>query len=323
MIGLPQPRIFHTAVFDEKTRLTAGDIPLAERLAMVDNMHVDNPSYEEGFEFVKHQHFPGGGDVVGKASMKMLVGDYRSGKTRIIERYAADENGRRADRKRTPVLHIECMSNWSAKNVMIAVIEQLTLATQSSRPSLDLLTKLAMHTLRLFQVELLVIDDVGWIVDNGTKYARDLLTNLRNLQKVGFFNIRLVGPAATHRTIETGQDSIGCLPHHEVIGMDWYGGGQDEYVMYLDDLDDLLPFREKSGLGAYAPYFYDLSKGSPAFTGIYVADAAHRAFRDGADKIEHRHLVAMGVKMRSLKDTFTPFVDGLPEDMVGLRKLPE
>ena len=102
MIGLRAPRTFHTTRFTEETRKAVDRIPMAERLEMVKTMHVDHPAFREGYRFVERLHYPVGEGIVGKGQMKMLVGDFRSGKTRIVERYAADVNGRRSDRKRTP-----------------------------------------------------------------------------------------------------------------------------------------------------------------------------------------------------------------------------
>jgi hypothetical protein len=323
MIELPAPRTFHTTRYTEESRKAVGELPMAERLKMAKTMHVDHPAFREGYRFVERLHYPVGQGIVGKGCMEMLVGDFRSGKTRIVERYAADVNGRKADRKTTPVLHVECTSNWSAKQVFIAAIKGLTGATQSERPGTELLAALAMEMIHRFGVELWVIDDVGWVLHKSTRYATDLLTNLRKIQQAGLCNILLVGSAATHRLIEIGHPYIGCLPNHVVIGMDWHRGGRDDYVMYLDELDELLPVRRKSRLAVWAAHFYDLSNGSPAFTGLHVEDAAKRALAVGAERIEHEHLVAMGVHVRRPGDTFTHFVDRLDDKMVGLREVPK
>lgn len=323
MIGLRAPRTFHTTRFNDETRRTVGDLPMSERHRMVETMHVDHPEFRKGYRFVQDLHFPVGEGIVGKGQMKMMVGDFRSGKTRIVERYAAGVNGRRADRKTTPILHTECASNWSAKHVFIAAIEALTGATQSDRTSTGLIAKLAMEMLHRFGVELWAIDDVGWVINRNTRYAADLLTNVRRTRDAGICNILLVGSAATHRLIETGHPYIGRLANHVVVGMDWHRGGRDDYVMYLDELDELLPFPRKSGLAVWAAHFYDLSNGSPAFTGLQVQDAAERAFRENAECIRHEHLVAMGIHFRRPGDTFTHFVDRLEDHMVGRRGQPK
>ena len=151
----------------------------------------------------------------------------------------------------------------------------------------------------------------------------DLMTNLRTVRDAGLCNILLVGSAATHRLIEAGHPYIGCLANHVVTGMDWHRGGRDDYTMYLDELDELLPFRRKSGLAVWAAHFYDLSNGSPAFTGLHVRDAAERALKANAENIRHEHLRAMGVHFRRPGDTFTHFVDRLEDHMVGRREMPK
>lgn len=313
---------FHMTRFDDEARRNVGSQSHADRKRMIDTLHVDHPAFEEGYEFVRDLHYPVGSGLVGRGDMKMLVGNFRSGKTRIVERYAADVAAQRGDASKTPVLHVECTANWTAKNVMVDAMEQLTGLTQSDRPTMTMLTKLASEMIKRFGVELFVVDDVGWVLGKGEKAAAALLTNLRKIQTSGLCSLLLVGSAATHRSIEKGHPYIGRLRHHEVAGMDWHGGGMSDYMMYLDEMDELLPFPRKAGLGTprYAPYFYDLSAGSPAFTGLYVRDAAERALREGTDRIEHRHLVAMGKKATSVDDPFTPFVDRLDPKLVGRRE---
>jgi hypothetical protein len=321
MIEIPVPRRFHSTKFTDETRLAIETISLGERLRMIEDMHVDHPQFRQHYKFVRDFHHPVGGDVVGRGQMKMLVGDFRSGKTRVAEHYEADVNRQRAERHRVPVVHVECASNWTAKHVMIATIEKLTGKTQSDKPQTEQLVKATMRTLKNYNVELWIIDDVGWPLSKRSSLSNDLMSNLKKVQRDRLCNILLVGSAATHRQIEVSHLYIGGLLHRQVHGLDWHRGGKDDYVFYLDDLDDLLPFRRKSGLAMYAPDFYDLSKGSPAFTGLHVGEAAQNAIRDGADRIEIKHLVEMSLEAKSIGDPFNHFVDTLKDEHVGLREL--
>ncbi len=240
---------FHTAKFEDATRRDVVALGHEERMWMIGHMHVDHPAFDRGYGFVRDLHFPVGQGIPGKGDMKMLVGNYRSGKSRIVERYAADVATSCGDCPETRVLHIVCTSNWTAKTVMVAIVNKLTRLVQSDKPSVELLTRLALEMIARFGVQLLVVDDIGWVLSKGERAASSLLTNLRKIQEAGLCSVLLVGSAETHRSIAKGHAYIGCLRSHGVAGMDWHDGGQHDYMLFLDALDDLLPVRAQVRLG--------------------------------------------------------------------------
>ena len=319
-------RDFHDQPLSPEDRATVAGLGIAERKRMVDDLHIPLDGFQKAKEFIRSHHFPVTGAPHDVGKFHLLLGEWRSGKSWPVIHYEQEVNEARGSRDVHPVVHVTCGEGWGAKQVLIAIGTAITGNPVSERYGMRLLTSLVVNLLKQFKVELIVIDELNEVMSKGKgQQSSLLLSSLRAILDQRLCNVIGVGEPWIYKTVKTNHGYLGGrggLLNHTVRSQDWHSTeGMENYMVFLNNVDARLPFPKPSGIGIpkYAAHFYDLSKGSIGYTMSYVAAAAFMALDAGSAKIEHDHLVAMGVEARGPKDTFTHFVDQLEPKLVGRR----
>lgn len=310
---------------DERSQIAA--LPNSERQQRFANMLVRHDGFDPIIQFLELVHMPIPGGMPNVGRMSAVYAPYRSGKSTALRCYQSRFpdllDGTTVKR---PVLYFHCHGNMNYNDMLREMLAQVTGLVAPAKSSALLLPKL-IDQIEKRGVELLILDDLYNMVSP---------TRRENQRKINNFLIKILEAQICHVTVAGPRelDSVlrvdgqvegrGGLINPKIPDYDWHDeGSRRRFRIMLDKIDDHLPMKIKSGLGTtlLAAHFYDLYGGSIGFILDLIFYAMALAMRDNANQITPEHLSKAASLQRAPSETYTPFIDELPIELVGRRKM--
>lgn len=305
---------FHDAAFtSDAERAAAAKLPADQRQWMVENLLFEYPAFDDTLKFVKKFRNPVIDGTPGRGWCAGVLGESRSGKTYVLERYLEHNPPVVADDGESyPVLYLEARDDWSPHHFA----EQVYMATGAkSIPSLKtaMLTTACMRRIVAARCELVIIDDAHFLLLERRGRPLNLFKSyIKAILDLKTCNVLLAGLPELHDFvwINSQLEGRGGFPKHHVLPLDWKLKEQrDQFRLLLHGIDERLPFRRLSGLSTpdAAADFHRFSSGVIGRVMNVVQAAAFAAINDGAACISDLHLKLATDQRRRPKDSYGYF----------------
>ncbi|MBY5708077.1 TniB family NTP-binding protein [Rhizobium leguminosarum] len=310
---------FHTTPF--KTALEregASRLPPAERQAMVKNVLFPFDQFLTVSKQIEKFHRPVEGGEPDTGWLGGLIGEYRSGKTFILQNFARQfppvvtDNG-----FEQVVVYLQARLDWDS----LELGRQIYLAT--GMPTLPRLTTSTLNTKAARRivdcgVKLIIVDDAHCLLATPGRRRTVFISLIKYLlDQVNACNILLVGPSIVERSMETDMQMIGRggFPRFRTKGFDIKTKpGRDEFRIFLHGVDERLPFKTLSDLSSkrYLSDLIEMSDGSLGMVMNIVIAAAYEAINDDTACIMREHLERAAMDRLPTGKTYKPFGQGVP-----------
>lgn len=286
---------FHDEAFKTpKARRTAASLDDAIRRHMVRRLTYKYPGFREATDIIGRFHRSQKTGVPYTGSIGGVIGEFRSGKSFLVKHYLQEFTPTHVDgRLVIPTLYIGAQRDWNAKALPKRILNDLKRPGKSSW-SVDDLTSAALARLSDMGVKLLVLDDFHRLIGRRKDVGECALELVRTAAEREICNVLLCGPRVVQTTI-ANQDELlgrGGFPIAPVRGFDpKTETGQGYFALFLEGVDDRLPFENPSNL-AQEPIFSDLlsvSAGSIGFAMEVIKAAANLALDDDAPCVDVLH----------------------------------
>lgn len=286
---------FHTRSFRvPNRRAVVGEIEHDAKLDMIENLLVEYPGFRAATATVNRFHIRSNKLMrEGRGSIGGVIGEFRSGKSFLVKNYLQrfapieDKGG-----MRYPVLYVNARKEWDGKELARQVMRKTNRPPRSTGSISDINT-LALERMDMLAVKLLVIDDAHALLMRAAT-ATSFFSFIQAAVESRTCNILLVGPDVVKKAIDERHElkGRGNFPHAHIRSFrPATKRGENTYRLFLEAVDDRLPFPERSMLWN-SPFFDDLvkfSRGSIAETVELIQAAAYLALDDDADCIDYHH----------------------------------
>ncbi|KAA9387730.1 TniB family NTP-binding protein [Neorhizobium galegae] len=309
---------FHTTPFNtDQEREAASRLPPAERQAMVKNVLFPYDQFLAVSKQIEKFHRPVEGGDADTGWLGGLIGEYRSGKTFILQNFARQyppvitENGFQQE-----VIYLQARVDWDT----LELGRQIYLAT--GIPTLPRLTTSTLNTKAARRVidcgvKLIIVDDAHCLLGTPGRRRTVFISLIKYLlDQVNACNILLVGPSVVERSMETDLQMLGRggFPRFRTQGFDSERHGRTQFRIFLHGVDQRLPFRSLSDLSAkrYISDLYEVSDGSIGMVMNIVIKAAYEAINDDTACIMREHLEHAAKERLPTGKTYKPFGQGVP-----------
>lgn len=309
---------FHTTAFNtDQERDAASRLPPAERQAMVKNVLFPYEQFLTVSKQIEKFHRPVEGGDADTGWLGGLIGEYRSGKTFILQNFARQfppvitDNGFQQE-----VIYLQARLDWDT----LELGRQIYLAT--GIPTLPRLTTSTLNTKaarRIIEcgVKLIIVDDAHCLLGTPGRRRTVFISLIKYLlDQVNACNILLVGPSIVERSMETDLQMLGRggFPRFRTQGFDSERHGRTQFRVFLHGVDQRLPFRQLSDLSAkrYIADLYEVSDGSIGMVMNIIIAAAYDAINDDTACIMREHLERAAMDRLPTGKTYKPFGQGVP-----------
>lgn len=286
---------FHTTSFRvPNRRAVVREIGHEVKLHMIETLLVEYPGFRSGTATLARFHIRSNKLMLeGRGSIGGVIGEFRSGKSFLVKNYIQrfvpieDKGG-----MSYPVLYVNARKEWDGKELARQVMRKTNRPPRSTGSISDINT-LALERMNMLAVKLFVIDDAHALLMRAAT-ATSFFSFIQAAVESRTCNILLVGPDVVKKAIDERPElkGRGNFPHAVVKSFKPVTkGGENTYRLFLEAVDDRLPFPERSMLWT-SPFFEDLvkfSRGSIAETVELIQAAAYLALDDDADRIEYHH----------------------------------
>lgn len=309
------PQFNVTAMVTPEQRAEAASRPPAERQAMVRDVLFRSDDFLARFKDVKRFHLPVDGGTPDVGQVGALLGDYRSGKSFVLQYFASKHPPVQTETGyQYPVLYVEARRDWNSMSLGREIYDATAAA---AIPNLSAATINKMATTRLMKmgVKLLIIDDAHAILNDRGQRRTVAMSLVKYIADRRFCNALLAG----HPSIEKAMMEIpeiegrGGLPRFRMRKYDQNSVEDRERLQYfLHGVDRLLPFRELSSLGEneYVADFFHICRGTIGWPMNVVTAAAFFAINDDSPRITLQHLRRAAAERLSLDADYVPFGRG-------------
>ncbi|MBO9133570.1 TniB family NTP-binding protein [Rhizobium sp. B230/85] len=309
---------FHTTPFNtDQERDAASRLPPAERQAMVKNVLFPYDQFLAVSKQIEKFHRPVEGGDADTGWLGGLIGEYRSGKTFILQNFARQyppvitDNGFQQE-----VIYLQARLDWDT----LELGRQIYLAT--GIPTLPRLTTSTLNTKaarRIIDcgVKLIIVDDAHCLLGTPGRRRTVFISLIKYLlDQVNACNILLVGPSIVERSMETDLQMLGRggFPRFRTEGFDAERHGRTQFRVFLHGVDQRLPFRQLSDLSAkrYIADLYEVSDGSIGMVMNIIIAAAYDAINDDTACIMREHLERAAMDRLPTGKTYKPFGQVVP-----------
>lgn len=309
---------FHTTPFTtDQEREAAACLSPADRQAMVKNVLFPYEQFVTVSKQIEKFHRPVEGGDADTGWLGGLIGEYRSGKTFILQNFARQfppvitDNGFQQE-----VIYLQARLDWDT----LELGRQIYLAT--GIPTLPRLTTSTLNTKsarRIIDcgVKLIIVDDAHCLLGTPGRRRTVFISLIKYLlDQVNACNILLVGPSIVERSMETDLQMLGRggFPRFRTKAFDSEREGRTQFRVFLHGVDQRLPFRRLSDLSAkrYIADLYEVSDGSIGMVMNIVIAAAYEAINDGTACIMREHLERAAMDRLPTGKSYKPFGQGVP-----------
>ncbi|CAN7331010.1 TniB family NTP-binding protein [Rhizobium sp. LjRoot98] len=313
---------FHTTPFvttDE--REAAALLPPGERQAMVKNVLFPYEQFLEVSKQIERFHRPVKGGAADTGWMAGVIGEFRSGKTFILQNFARQHPAALTDKGfEQEVIYLQARLDWDSLELGRQIYLATGVPTVPSIKTSTLNTKAARRIVDC-NVKLIIIDDAHCLLGVAGRRRTVFVSLIKYLlDQVNACNILLAGPSIVERSMETDMQMIGRggFPRFYVNGFSSEQEGRNQFRIFLHGVDQRLPFRTLSDLASLR-YFSDLMEVSDGSIGMVmniVQAAAYEAINDGTACIMKEHLAQAARERRRVGKKYEPFGQGVagPEE---------
>lgn len=288
---------FHTHKFEGlEDRVIASQLPPAQRQTMLKNVLYPYDDFVIATEKIRQFHRPVMGGEPNTGWIGGLLGEYRSGKTFILQNFARQFQPKVTDEGfEHEVIYIQARQDWDAlemgKQVYIATgfpaLPRLTVSSQNS--------KVAKRIIEA-KVKLVIIDDAHYLFETAGRRSAAYVSLIKYLvDQVNACSALLAGPPRIEVPIQNDKQlsGRGGFPKFHIEGFDITSRyGRDKFRTFLHGVDERLPFRTLSDLASkkYLPDLLELTDGSLGFAMNIVIAAGFQAINDETACIMPEHL---------------------------------
>jgi hypothetical protein len=302
---------------DAAERMRRATLPPAERQMIVKNLFIDHDRFQEVTRAISDFHMPVKDGVPDFGVLSVIAGEPRTGKSFAFQRYAKRfeiEHGATGVIRRVVYADMPLDCNLRAMAEQIA--DALNVGHSQSKNTRGLIGDVLL-ALGKQKVEFLILDETQEVFDiNRKKALKDARGFLRKILNLRSLNVCVGGLLETHKLMANDSQlkGRGLLPYHIVAPYEW--NNEEERLTFrllCDCIDDGLPFKEKSGMGApaFAQRLYWVTDGIIGLLKDFVFAAACRAMNAGADKIEMRFFAEAWDIRKPIETVFNPFTDDM------------
>jgi len=296
MIILPN---FHEVSYvkDEVARLEMLRLSPAERQSKVKNLLVRYPRFNKAYEEVFGLHKQGEdgdpitGEIVG------FLGNSRAGKSWLLKALLRDNKPYQLTPESSftyPFAYVEIMDRWGAPDLATA----LYLATgASSVPYIGgkSLEHKCVRRVASHGTVFVIMDDAHYIFEAPPAKRKGMISLIKALADSGACSILLAGLNSVEAGMEDHKQIFNraAFPAAHLVEHDTSMDEElDHYLEFLSGVSERLPFAEDSGLDRdeWIEEWKLAAGGSVGLTMNIVKDAARRAVRDDAPRIQGKHL---------------------------------
>jgi hypothetical protein len=313
---------FHTTAFKtpEERELAARLTP-AERQAMVKNVLYPYAQFVTVSQQIERFHRPVKGGAADTGWMAGVIGEYRSGKSFILQNFARQFPPLQTDKGfEQEVVYLQARLDWDSLELGTQIYHA-TGAPSVPRLKTSTLNTLATRRIIECNVKLLIIDDAHCLLGTAGRRRTVFISLIKYLlDQVNACNVLLVGPSVIERSMETDMQMIGRggFPRFRVDGFDIKTQeGRNQFRVFLHGVDERLPFKTLSDLSSkrYLSDLIEVSDGSLGMVMNIVIAAAYEAINDGTACIMREHLAQAAKDRMPVGKTYRPFGvdDGMGE----------
>lgn len=305
---------FHTTPFlTPEERVLAATRSPAERQAMVKNALFPYEQFVSVSRQIERFHRPVQGGAADTGWMAGLIGEYRSGKTFILQNFARQYPPFLTDKGfDRDVICLQARLDWDSLELG-RQIYHATGAPTVPRLSTSTLNTQATRRIVDCNVKLVIVDDAHCLLGTAGRRRTVFVSLIKYLlDQVNACNVLLVGPSIIEKSMETDMQMIGRggFPRFRVEGFDITNPeGRKQFRLFLHGVDERLPFRALSDLASkrYLTDFIEMSDGSLGMVMNIVIAAAYEAINDGAACIMREHLAQAAKDRMPVGKTYRPF----------------
>lgn len=312
--------VFHTTAFNtEDERLAASQLSPAERQAMVKNVLYPYPQFAKVSKQVRSFHRPVEGGDADTGWLAGVIGNYRSGKSFILQNFAREFQPRlTATGFEQEVIYLQARNDWDS----FELGRQLYIATgipTTPRFSTSTLNTKATRRMIECNVKLIIIDDAHTLLGAHNRRRTIFISLIKHLlDQANACNIILVGPQVVADAMHSDLQMVGRggFPTYRVEGFDINTQeGRNQFRLFLHGVDERLPFRTLSELSSkrYLSDLLELTDGSLGLAMNIVQAAAYQAINDKTACIMLEHLQAAAEVRVPPGKTYVPFGRGVNE----------
>ena len=318
------PDKFNDVKLTGEERARVAELPPKERQELVRSVLVRYPAYKHAYSFVSKFHRPVIDGVHDRGNVGTLLGETRAGKSFLLKDY---EEGFPAKRGASaiirPVVYIAIkndMTPWDIASHFYFALGYRSIPKVKTPTLMDM----AIEALPYHEVELVVLDDVdNSLTSPRAAHVKQTMGFIKGILDSKTCNIICAGRAGLYKILNGAEqiEGRGGLPNWTIQRYRWRIAGEREKVLLLlDGIDNRLPFRAKSGLGAVerAAHFYDLSGGLIGRMMNVIKAAAYEAINDNSDRIEDEHLIYAAKLRMAPGSKFVHFQDRIDPERVDL-----
>jgi hypothetical protein len=298
---------------DQTERLRRAALPAAERQAIIKNLFINHDRFQESIKAVERFHMPVDGGTPDFGVLSAVCGDSRTGKSftfeRYVKRFPLETTATGVVRR---VVYADMPVDCTLRAMAEQIGDQLNLP-YSGRMNARSLIGAVLSELKRQKVEFLILDEFQEAFDaSRRKVLKDARGFLRKILNLRTLNVCVGGLIETYELL-AGDSQLkgrGLLPYHLVCPYEW--NDKEELTLFrllCDYLDDGLPFKEKSGLGAtsFACRLHYASNGVIGLLKEIVFAAACGAINDGSEKVDISYFAAAWDIRKPIGTVFNPF----------------
>ena len=309
---------FHTTPFEtDAARREAAALPKGQRQMLIKHILFPYEQFVENSEKLARFHFPvKETGIADTGSLGVMSGNSRSGKTQILKAYIKNYPPvRNCDGFTFPVVYVQCRLAMGGAEIA-RQIHIATGRTPPSKPSPGDFNHGTLSRLLDYGVKLILLDDAHFIFQTRRDRRDVFLEFLKDILDEDCCNVLAVGLVGIADAFRQSMQlsGRGGLPAINVDDCDDSTKvGRSDFRMFLDGIDERLPFRRSSLLAHqdYVDDFFAATDGSRGRAMNIVRSAAYRALNDDAPMVTHAHLRAATAD-RAVVDADEIGFDGQP-----------
>ncbi|TBY61845.1 hypothetical protein E0H46_28760 [Rhizobium leguminosarum bv. viciae] len=311
------PKFHMTPLVTDEQRLEASRLAPAERQEMVKNVLFPYDQFKTVSGQIERFHRPVKGGKPDTGWMAGLIGEFRSGKTFILQNFAREFQPKQTDTGfEQEVIYLQARLDWDS----LELGRQIYLATgipTIPRLSTSTLNTKAARRIVECGVKLIIIDDAHCLLGAAGRRRTVFVSLLKYLlDQVNACNVLLAGPSIVERSMESDLQMIGRggFPRFRVEGFDpKEREGRDKFRLFLHGIDERLPFRTLSELSSkrYIADLIEVSDGSVGFVMNIIIAAGYMAINDGTACIMPEHFHQAAKERMATGKNYVPFGQGV------------
>lgn len=293
-------------------RARAAELPPAVRQAMIRNALFRSDDFKARLKDIRNFHQPVEGGEPDVGQVGALFGDYRSGKSFVLQYFASKHPPvEGAGGYEYPVAYVEARNDWNAMSFGREIFDA-TAAASIPNISVSTINKMATTRLMKMGVKLLILDDAHTVLGRRGQRRDVAISLIKYIADSRFCNILIAGHPSIEDSVKDNPEieGRGGLPRFRMRKYDQSSVEDRQRLQYfLHGVDRLLPFRELSGLGdnEYVADFFHICKGTVGWPMNVITAAAFRAVNDGSPRITLQHLRIAAAERLSADADYVPF----------------